>query len=66
MKKSFLLFIFFLLGLQLAAAQIPEINSYVTDNSGILSGAVKSELENGLRDLEKLANGVQFVVFIEN
>ena len=49
-----------------STAQIPKINSYVTDNAGILSPASKLQLENDLRNLEKETNGVQFVIYIEN
>ena len=66
MKKIIMLILVFLLGLQFALAQIPVINSYITDNAGILSTATKSQLENDLRNLEKQTNGVQFVVYIEN
>jgi len=66
MKKIILFIMIFLLGLQFALAQIPAINSYVTDNAGILSATAKLQLENNLRDLEKQTNGVQFVVYIEN
>ena len=48
------------------SAVIPKINSYVTDNAGVLSSNAKAQLENGLRDLEKSTNGVQFAVYIEN
>ena len=65
MRKLAAMLVFFLL-IQLAAAQIPTINSYATDNAGILSSAAKSQLENDLRNLEKQTNGVQFVVYIEN
>ncbi|MBI2652083.1 TPM domain-containing protein [Candidatus Woesearchaeota archaeon] len=66
MKKIIMLILVFLLGLQFAAAQIPMINSYATDNAGILSPTAKSQLENDLINLEKQTNGVQFVVYIEN
>lgn len=67
MKKLFLLSILFLISIQLAfAAEIPIINSYVTDTAGILSATAKSQLENDLRNLEKQTNGVQFVIYIEN
>lgn len=48
------------------AAEIPTINSYITDNAGILSHNVKSQLEDDLRELGKSTSGVQFVVYIEN
>ena len=60
------IFIFLISILIVNAAQIPAINSYATDNSGILSASAKSNLENDLRDLEKSTNGVQYVVYIEN
>lgn len=67
MRKIFLIIIVFALLAQLAsAAEIPLINSYVTDKAGILSLNTKSQLENELRSLEKDTNGVQFVIFIEN
>lgn len=50
----------------LNAAEIPLINSYVTDNAGVLSLGMKSQLENELRNLEKETSGVQFVLYIEN
>jgi uncharacterized protein len=67
MKKLFLI-IFALLALaaSLAAAQIPTINSYVTDNAQVLPLGTKTQLENELRSLEKETNGAQFVIFIEN
>lgn len=61
-----MLTLIFLFELQFALAQIPAINSYATDNAGILSSAAKSQLENDLRNLEKQTNGVQFVIYIEN
>lgn len=64
--KKILLSVIFLLLIQSAIAQIPAINSYVTDNSGILSLSTKSQLENELRNTEKETNGVQFVIYIEN
>ncbi len=64
MRKLAAMLVFFLL-IQLAAAQIPAINSYATDNAGILSSAAKSQLENDLRNLEKQTNGVQFVMYRE-
>ena len=47
------------------AAQIPKINSYVTDTAGILSTSTKTNLESQLRELEKLTNGVQYIIYIE-
>src|SRR3989338_11230100 len=67
MKILLIVSIAFLLITQSAiAAEIPKVNSYVTDNAGVLSAASKSQLENDLRNLEKQSNGVQFVVYIEN
>lgn len=66
MKKIIMLILVFLFWLQLASAQISAINSYLTDNAGILSQSAKSQLEADLRELEKQTNGVQFVVYIEN
>ena len=66
MKKISLLIIIFLLGIPFSIAQIPTINSYVTDNAGILSQTAKLQLESDLRNLEKQTNGVQFVIYIEN
>jgi len=67
MKPIFSLSIFFILVLVVSGASpIPKINSYVTDNAGVLSSNATSYLENSLRDLEKQTNGVQFVVYIEN
>ncbi|MBI1935484.1 TPM domain-containing protein [Candidatus Woesearchaeota archaeon] len=66
MKKLFLILIVLLLSINLAAAQVPTINSYVTDKAGVLSASAKSQLENGLRNLEKETNGVQYAIFIEN
>ena len=66
MKKIIMLILVFLLWLQPASAQMPVINSYVTDNAGILSPDSKIQLEKSLRDLEKQTNGVQFVVYVEN
>lgn len=65
MKKLAAMLVFFLL-IKLATAQIPAINSYVTDNAGIFSSTAKAQLENDLRELEKSTNGLQFVVYIEN
>ena len=56
----------FLVAIPFSTAQIPVINSYVTDNAGILSSNTKSQLETDLRDLEKQTNGVQFIIYIEN
>ena len=66
MKKIILLAIVLLLIIPISIAQIPTINSYVTDNAGILSAAAKSQLESDLRNLEKQTNGVQFAIYIEN
>ena len=66
MKKIILLTLFFLLAIPFSLAQIPVINSYVTDNAGIISSNTKSNLENDLRSIEKQTNGVQFVIYIEN
>ena len=66
MKKIILLIAVLLLIIPFSLAQVPAINSYVTDNAGILSAAAKSNLETDLRDLEKQTNGVQFVIYIEN
>ena len=66
MKKTILPILVLLLVIPFSLAQIPMINSYVTDKAGILSAAAKSNLENDLRNLEKQTNGVQFVVYIEN
>jgi len=52
--------------MQIAAAQIPITNSYVTDKAGVLSLDVKSQLEADLRNLEKETSGVQYVIYIEN
>ena len=67
MKKLFLTIFAFLILMQVIhAAEIPIINSYVTDNAGILSGNAKLQLEKDLRELEKSTNGVQYVIYIEN
>jgi len=67
MKKILIFALVFLLLISISsAALIPVLNSYVTDNAGILSPAAKLQLENELRDLEKQTNGVQFVIYIEN
>ena len=66
MKKFILLIAILFLIIPVSTAQIPIINSYVTDNAGILSAAAKSNLENDLRNLEKQTNGAQFVIYIEN
>ena len=66
MKKIILLIVVLLLMIPISTAQIPTINSYVTDNAGILSAAAKSSLEADLRAVEKETNGVQFVIYIEN
>ena len=59
------IFLFFALIQLVQAAEIPVINSYVTDNANVLSPAAKADLEKQLRELEKLTNGVQYVIFIE-
>ena len=64
--QSSLFFLFLILVQSVNAAQIPAINSYATDNAGILSAGAKVQLEKELRDLEKSTSGVQFVVYIEN
>src|SRR3989338_1357914 len=65
--KKILIFAFLLLISALcSSAAIPILNSYATDNADVLSPAAKSELEKILRDLEKVTNGVQFIVYIEN
>ncbi len=64
--KRFLLFLVFVLCPAVSFAQIPTINSYVTDTASILSPEIKSNLEQALRSLERETNGVQFVLFIEN
>ena len=67
MKKIFLLIFIFLMSILIVnASQIPIINSYLTDNAGVLSPETKTQLEKELRDLEKQTNGVQYVIFIEN
>ena len=66
MKRLILMIIVLLLCIQFVIAEIPIINSYVTDNAGILSYSAKSQLEKDLRELEKSTNGVQFVIYIEN
>ena len=67
MKKILLaILLFFIFSQSASAAAIPKINSYVTDNAGVLSPNAKAQLENELRDLEKSTNGVQFAVYIEN
>ncbi|MBI2559181.1 TPM domain-containing protein [Candidatus Woesearchaeota archaeon] len=65
--KKILIFAFLLLISALcSSAAIPILNSYATDNANALSPAAKSELDKALRDLEKMTNGVQFIVYIEN
>src|SRR3989344_8848662 len=66
MKKIILSIAVLLLIIPISMAQIPTINNYITDNAGILSSDIKSQLETDLRNLEKETNGVQFVVYIEN
>ncbi len=61
-----IIFAFLILSQSAYAAQIPIINSYVTDNAGVLSQNAKSQLENDLRELEKSTNGVQYAIYIEN
>ncbi len=66
MKKILiLLMLSFILVQASIAVTIPKINSYVTDNAGILSSSAKSDLESQLRELEKSTNGVQYAIFIE-
>lgn len=48
-----------------ASAQLPTIDTYVTDKAGILSEETRANLDASLRGLEQKTNGVQFVVFIE-
>lgn len=65
--KKILIFAFLLLTSSLcSSAAIPILNSYATDNANVLSPAAKAELDEALRDLEKLSNGVQFIVYIES
>ena len=64
--SEFLILIFLFFIHLAGAAVIPKVNSYVTDNAGVLSYNAKAQLENELRDLEKSTNGVQFAVYIEN
>lgn len=66
MRRLILILIFLIGALTSSAAAIPSINSYVTDNAGILSPDSKIQLEKSLMDLEKQTNGVQFVVYTEN
>ena len=66
MKKLLFVFLFLIVIQFASAAEIPIINSYVTDNAGILSGNAKLQLEKDLRELEKSTNGVQYVIYIEN
>ncbi len=67
-NKAFgLLFITLLFGISIvSASDIPTINSYVTDNSGVLSESTKQNLEARLRQLEKDTSGVQYIIFIED
>ena len=66
MKKPLaVIFLFFALIQLVYAAEIPIINSYITDNANVLSSYTKADLESQLKDLEKKTNGVQFVIFIE-
>ena len=65
MKKIILLFALFLILANVSiASEIPIISSYVTDNTGILSPAAKSQLESDLRNLEmwKKYRSKQFLV----
>ena len=62
--RIFILFLLLLVPL-VQAAEIPKINSYVTDNAGVLSPETKLQLQDILKRLEKTTNGVQFVVYIE-
>ena len=66
MKKIILLMIILILAIPVSLAQIPIINTYVTDKAGVLSSSAKAQLENDLRNLEKQTNGVQYVIYIEN
>ena len=66
MKKIILIIAVLLLVIPFSTAQIPAIYSYVTDDAGILSPGIKSQLENDLRSLEKETDGVQFIIYIEN
>lgn len=66
MKKLFITILIFLFIMPFSLSQIPTINSYVTDNAGVLSQTAKINLENNLRNIEKQTNGVQFVIYIEN
>ena len=66
MKKSLLLLVLsFLIFSFVANAQIPKIDSYVTDKAGVLSESAKTQLLNEITDLEKSTNGVQFTIYIE-
>ena len=49
-----------------AVSGIPTINSYITDDSGVLSEQTKQNLEIRLRQLEKNTSGVQYTIFIED
>ena len=65
--KKISIFAFLLLASALCSgAAIPILNSYATDNANVLSPGAKAELDRALRDLEKVSNGVQFIVYIEN
>ncbi|HLG24576.1 MAG TPA: TPM domain-containing protein [Candidatus Nanoarchaeia archaeon] len=65
--KKILIFVFLVLIIaSIANAAIPVINSYVTDTAGVLSSENKAALEKTLTDFEKVTNGVQFVVYIED
>ena len=66
MKKIIIFFLLLVLMQPVNAAEIPIINSYVTDKAGVLSADAKLQLENDLRELEKSTNGVQYVIYIEN
>ncbi len=66
MKKGLLLLVLgFLIFSFVASAQIPKIDSYVTDNAGVLSESAKAQLLNEIVDLEKSTKGVQFAIYIE-
>lgn len=68
LKITFFIVLFLLLNISIssAASDIPTINSYVTDNSGVLSENTKQTLEIRLRQLEKNTSGVQYIIFIED
>ena len=66
MRRLILVLIFLIGALPSSAASIPTISSYVTDNAGILSPGSEIQLEEILRDMEKMTNGIQFAVYTEN